>query len=66
MSYPLGIVVGQGITPLLVKSPDDIPLMNIVFFVPAFIGALLGVFKITSDTPPTPPSKSSVACISRK
>lgn len=66
MSYPLGIVIGQGITPWIVKGPEDIPLMNTVFFVPAFFGALLGLLKINSDTPPTPPSKSSVACISRK
>jgi len=66
MSYPLGIVVGQGLTPLIIKSPDQIPLMNIIFFIPAGIGAVLGIIKVKANTPPSPPSPSSQLCVNRK
>ena len=58
MSYPLGIVLGQGVTPSLVQLPSDIPYMNIGFFVPALIGAILGIILVKSNMPPTPPSAS--------
>lgn len=59
MSYPIGIVLGQGLTPHFIKTPADIPLMNIVFFIPAAFGVLLGIFKVKSSLPPTPPSASA-------
>jgi len=58
MSYPLGIVLGQGVTPALVQLPSDIPYMNIGFFVPALIGAILGIILVKNNLPPTPPSAS--------
>ena len=45
MSNPMGIVLGQGITPLLVHSKDDVPLMNIVWFIPAGLGSILTMWK---------------------
>ncbi len=59
MANPLGIVLGQGVTPLLVREPSDVPIMNIIWFVPAAVGALLTMFKVTSNRPPTPPSPSA-------
>ena len=58
MSYPLGIVLGQGVTPTLVQHPSDIPYMNIAFFIPAFIGTILGIFLVKRNLPDTPPSAS--------
>jgi len=58
MSYPLGIVLGQGVTPALVQHPSDIPYMNIAFFVPALLGTILGIFLVKQNLPPTPPSAS--------
>ena len=58
LSYPLGIVLGQGVTPALVQHPSDIPFMNIGFFVPAMLGTILGIFLVKNNLPPTPPSAS--------
>lgn len=66
MSYPLGIVIGQGITPLIVRKPEHVPYMNIVFFIPAGVGAVLGILKVKSSLPPTPPSHSSEGCSTYK
>ena len=59
MSLPLGIVLGQGITPLFVKHQDDIPTMNWVWFIPALLTQVLFVFAVRTSKPPTPPSKSA-------
>ena len=58
MSYPLGIVLGQGVTPALVQHPHSIPYMNIAFFVPALVGAFLGLLLVKTNLPLTPPSAS--------
>jgi len=58
LSYPLGIVLGQGVTPALVQHPSDIPFMNIGFFVPALLGTILGIFLVKNNLPQTPPSAS--------
>jgi len=59
MSNPMGIVLGAGITPLLVRRPEDVALMNGVWFFPAALGALLTMMKVTANRPPTPPSPSA-------
>lgn len=59
MSLPLGIVFGQGLSPLFVKGPDDIPILNIVGFIPATVTLLLCLFFVRTSLPPTPPSKSA-------
>jgi FLVCR family MFS transporter 7 len=58
MSLPLGIVLGQGLTPIFVKGKEDIPTMNWVWFIPAAVTQLL-VFAVRSSKPPTPPSRSA-------
>ena len=59
LSQPIGIVLGQGITPLFVQEPSDVPLLNIVWFVPAAVGLILALTTIKSSLPPTPPSRSA-------
>ena len=59
MSQPIGMVLGQGITPLFVQQPSDIPLMNNVWFVLAIFGVSLAFMSIKSSMPPTPPSRSA-------
>ena len=56
---PLGMVLGQGITPAIVNTSDDIPLMNIVWFIPAIITFVFNVLSVTRDNPPSPPSRSA-------
>ena len=59
MALPLGIVFGQGCSPLFVKLPQDIPVLNIVNFIPAAITLLLCLLFVKTSLPPTPPSKSA-------
>ena len=46
MSNPIGIVMGQFCTPFIVQKAEDVPLMNIIWFIPAGIGALLTIWKV--------------------
>ena len=59
MSLPLGIVFGQGITPLFVKDTTDIPTMNWVWFIPSALTMILCSVAVRSSKPPTPPSRSA-------
>ena len=59
MSLPLGIVLGQLGSPLMVKCPDDIPLMNIIWLIPSKITMVFCIAFIRTSYPPTPPSKSA-------
>lgn len=59
MSLPLGIVFGQGITPLFVKKASDIPTMNWIWFIPAVLTQILFIFGVRRSKPPTPPNKSA-------
>ena len=61
LSNPLGLVLGQALTPILVPTSGDIPLMNIVWFVPAFIGSILTFFGVSRPIPPTPPSRGDLS-----
>eukprot|EP00092_Neocalanus_flemingeri_P028874 GFUD01031352.1.p1 GENE.GFUD01031352.1~~GFUD01031352.1.p1 ORF type:complete len:468 (+),score=76.63 GFUD01031352.1:210-1613(+) len=59
MSLPLGIVLGQGCSPLFVKTGEDVPLMNIVWLIPATITMVFCIAFIRTSNPPSPPSKSA-------
>lgn len=48
MSNPMGLVLGQAITPFIVRAPSDIPYMNIVWFIPAALGTILTLWKVIS------------------
>ena len=43
LSQPIGIVLGQGVTPLFVRQPSDVPLLNIIWFVPAAVDLILAL-----------------------
>ena len=47
MSNPMGIVMGQLFTPLLVHEESDVPLMNIIWFIPAGLGSILTIWKVS-------------------
>ena len=53
MANPLGIVMGVNREPMMVKAPEDIALMNTVWFIPAAVGALITMLKVmeTSTIP---------------
>merc|ERR1712106_1228337 len=59
MSLPLGIVLGQLGSPLLVKCPEDVPLMNILWLIPASMAMVFCIAFIRTSYPPSPPSKSA-------
>ena len=59
MSMPLGIVLGQLGSPLIVKTADQVPIMNIVWFVPSAITMVCCILFIKTSYPPSPPSKSA-------
>ena len=59
LSNPMGLVIGQGVTPIFVQSPEHIPLMNIVWFIPALLGGVMTLLSVTRSDPPTPPSQSA-------
>jgi MFS family permease len=50
LSNPVGLVIGQSLTPLLVRSAADIPLMNAVWLVPAAAGAALTFLGVTASS----------------
>ena len=60
MSLPLGIVMGQGITPVFVKEAADVPLLNWVWFIPTALTVIAFAFGLRSSKPPTPPSLSLI------
>ena len=61
MSNPLGLVLGQLITPIIVTDPSRIPLLNLIWFLPALPGFILTVCGVRSSLPPSPPSPSAAA-----
>uniref|UniRef100_A0A3P8VYC8 Solute carrier family 49 member 3 n=1 Tax=Cynoglossus semilaevis TaxID=244447 RepID=A0A3P8VYC8_CYNSE len=60
MSNPLGIVLANVISPNIVSTPAKIPLLMLVYAIPACIICLLSTVGIRSSTPPTPPSASAL------
>ncbi len=59
MSFVFGVTIASGITPLIFTHPEDIPYMNIAWFVPSAISAVITVSVMRRDKPPTPPSASA-------
>jgi len=59
MSLPIGIVFGQGCSPIFVTEGSDVPVMNIIWLIPALITQLMVIFFVTTSLPPSPPSNSS-------
>lgn len=59
MSLPLGIVLGQGVTPTFVKEASDVATMNWVWSIPALLTLILCILLVRSSKPPSPPSPSA-------
>ncbi|KAM9377913.1 solute carrier family 49 member A3 isoform 2-T2 [Pholidichthys leucotaenia] len=56
MSNPLGILLANIISPVMVETSAQIPNLLLAYMVPACIICLLATLGIRSSTPPTPPS----------
>ncbi|XP_043530482.1 solute carrier family 49 member A3 isoform X2 [Chiloscyllium plagiosum] len=56
MANPLGILFANILSPMLVKKPSSMPVLMIVYAVPAAIACLLTSVGIRNKVPPTPPS----------
>ena len=46
LSQPLGTLLGQLLTPLIVTNVESVSIMNIIWFVPAGLGAILALWKV--------------------
>ncbi|XP_055290677.1 solute carrier family 49 member A3 isoform X2 [Moschus berezovskii] len=56
MSNPLGILAANLLSPILVKTEKDIPLMLGTYILPAGLAFLLATACLWESVPPTPPS----------
>ncbi|XP_036932100.1 solute carrier family 49 member A3 isoform X2 [Acanthopagrus latus] len=59
MSNPLGVLLANVISPMMVESPSHVPTLLIAYMVPACIICFLATVGIRSSAPPTPPSASA-------
>ncbi|KAK8391780.1 hypothetical protein O3P69_017424 [Scylla paramamosain] len=59
MSNPLGILVTQVVSPLIVTEKENIPTLNYVFGGIAIFSLLTTLVCVTRSMPPTPPSHSA-------
>ena len=59
MSSPIGVMVSQGLTPVMVKEASDIATMNIVWAIPSFVCLISWAVFVRTSYPPTPPSRSA-------
>ena len=46
LSGIIGIFLGQMFTPLIVEEESQVPIMNIIWFIPAGIGSILTLWKV--------------------
>ncbi|KAK2146158.1 hypothetical protein LSH36_628g03001 [Paralvinella palmiformis] len=61
MANPVGIMIGNILSPIIVKQADDIPFMLYVYTIPAGIGMLSATFGICHSLPPSPPTSSAAS-----
>ncbi|GMT04343.1 hypothetical protein PENTCL1PPCAC_26517 [Pristionchus entomophagus] len=59
MSNPLGVLLANTLVPNIVSSVDEVPLANILVFVPCCIGLILVLVGVRSGEPKIPPSFSA-------
>uniref|UniRef100_A0A672G8A8 Major facilitator superfamily (MFS) profile domain-containing protein n=1 Tax=Salarias fasciatus TaxID=181472 RepID=A0A672G8A8_SALFA len=59
MANPLGILLANIISPLVVTTSDQIPTLLLAYTIPPSIICLLATAGIRRSTPPTPPSASA-------
>lgn len=59
MSNPLGLLLANILSPFLALNYHSIPLITLVYTVPACLTCLLATLGVRSSAPPTPPSASA-------
>ncbi|XP_028315665.1 solute carrier family 49 member A3 [Gouania willdenowi] len=59
MANPLGILLGNVVSPVLVKTSSEIPVLMLSYAVPPCIICFLATVGLRSNAPPTPPSASA-------
>ncbi|XP_022050539.1 solute carrier family 49 member A3 [Acanthochromis polyacanthus] len=59
MSNPLGVLLANIISPMMVEAPNKIPALLLAYAVPTCIICFLATVGIRSSAPPTPPSASA-------
>lgn len=59
MSNPLGLLFASILSPLIVGTTNNFPLLLCVYAIPATVACLLATVGIRSSAPPTPPSASA-------
>ncbi|CAN9493201.1 unnamed protein product [Ophioblennius macclurei] len=59
MANPLGILLANVVSPLVVRTPEQIPTLVLAYSIPPSIICLLATAGIRSGAPPTPPSASA-------
>jgi len=59
MANPLGVLLSNILAPQLVKSADDVLLLNIIVAVPAIILCLIATIGVKRSEPKTPPTLSA-------
>ena len=53
MSSIVGLILGQFVTPMVTRTPSDIPLLNGLWFIPALVGFVLAMIKNKSVVTPS-------------
>ena len=53
MSSIVGLILGQFVTPMVIRTASDIPLSNGLWFIPALVGFVLAMTKIKSVVTPS-------------
>ncbi|NXU49407.1 S49A3 protein, partial [Turnix velox] len=66
MSNPLGILIANVLSPALVPEGKHIPLMLVVYAIPAVTACSLATLGIHEKVPPTPPSASATNSTSKQ
>jgi len=59
MSNPLGVLMANVMSPLIVSAPEHVVYINIIVCVPSVLVFLVATFTITSSEPKIPPSASA-------
>lgn len=65
MSNPVGLLVANILSPLIATTDDRIPLLLLVYAVPACLVCFLATVGLRSSGPPTPPSASAESSTSQ-
>ncbi|XP_041476852.1 solute carrier family 49 member A3-like isoform X1 [Lytechinus variegatus] len=62
-SNPLGILIGMLLSSMLVKEPDDLKFLLLVYMIPGIVSGVLAVVVMCycKNAPPTPPSASAAS-----